>query len=139
MTVTSLQLAADLTDLKFVATVDVPMLAYTFARLNAILYNSRFEDLFAFDQSDPSVDPVGPAWQGMRDDLQDILGNTARVLDDVSAALLHVVDAYAASDHQAGDILTQVWRNGPPELATGEALPPGLAPTVFLSTEGETP
>ena len=127
------QLAADLSQLKLIGVVDLPTLAYIYAEMNNVVADTA-NDADAFAQPSSVSNQVGPIWTAVRDRLQNILGNTATALDDAGRAVLHIVDAYAATDAEAAQALDKIWIDGPPEamLVPAELLPPGPPAPVKL-------
>ena len=134
MAKTGWQLAADLSQLKVVATVDLPMLGFNYAELNRAVAGTAEQETEAFVQPIGSggMDQVFGEWTSLRDQLQNILGRTANVLQATGQVLAHIVDVYAATDRDAARSLESVWRNGPPQLDPTEQVPPGPPPDVDL-------
>jgi hypothetical protein len=134
MAQTGWQLAADLSDLKVIGVVDLPMLAYTYAAANQSVHATSDTDPDAFARpGGGGWDDVYATWTGLRNQLQDAFGNTANILEDLGATMVHVVDAYTATDTQAATSLASQWKDGPPGLNSLERQPEGPPPAVTIS------
>ncbi len=129
MSLSGYQLAADLSELKMIGAVDLPQLEHTYFTLNRAVANTADRDEVAFQQPDGGMCQVRGPWSSLRDDLALVLGMVANNLDTAGAVMLHIVEAYAASDAAAATSLEQAWRNGPPIVDPAER-PPAPAPRV---------
>jgi hypothetical protein len=120
--------------LKVVGSVDLPAMAYTFAALNNIIDGTSGHDNDAFGREGfGDLDQVYPEWSELRDSLQNIFGRTATNIQTAGNVVLHVVEAYAATDEEAKRSLDSIWKQGPPpSLHEGENPPPGEPPAVVL-------
>jgi hypothetical protein len=120
------EFAVDLSDLKTIASVDLPAISYTFAELNNVVARTNEHDREAFAlEGAGGLDQVHPEWSYLRDLLRYFLGETSLNLQIAADVLLSVVDAYANTDAEAKRSLEAAWRGGPPALQDGEVPPPG--------------
>ncbi|MFG2039122.1 hypothetical protein [Dactylosporangium sp. NPDC048998] len=119
-------LAVDLSRLRMIGTVDLPLMAYVYASLNNLVADSA-NDAAAFAQPVVASDQAGPIWTELRNLLQNALGNTSAVLDETGHTILRIADLYAETDAAAAQELNNVWAGGPPAqlFVSGELLVPG--------------
>lgn len=125
------QFAADLSELRTIGVVDLPAMAYTFATLNNTIDGTTAHDNDGFG-TETGLDQVYPEWSALRDSLQNLFGKTSQNIQVAGDVVVHIVDAYAASDDGARRDLENAWKNGPPSLQDGEKPPPGEPPAVVL-------
>jgi hypothetical protein len=124
--------AADLSDLRTVGAVDLPAIAYTFAALNNVVDATAGEDRNGFGWESGGMSQAYQPWAQLRDSLQNLLGQTSQNLELAAAAVVTIVETYAASDDEAARSLQAAWNSGPPPLLDGEHVPPGPPPAVVL-------
>jgi hypothetical protein len=129
------QLAADLSQLRIIGTIDLPALGYTYSRVNNAIAGTAVIDVDAFGQpgGGGGMSQAYPAWTALRDDLQNHFGQAAADMHAAATVMLHIVDAYIAADTLARDSLAAAWQDGgPPDgaLDSNEKVPPPL-PIVF--------
>jgi hypothetical protein len=110
------ELAVDLSQLRLVGEVDLPMMVYTYSALNNKVAGTADQDSAAFQArgGGGGFDQVAGEWTALRDRFQNILGRTANAMDAAGQAVVHIVAAYVASDTGARDSLASAWRDGPP-------------------------
>ncbi|MGI5238576.1 hypothetical protein [Dactylosporangium sp. CA-139066] len=106
-------LAVDLSQLRMIGTVDLPLMAYVYASLNNLVVDSA-DDAVAFAQPAVASDQAGPVWTELRNVLQNALGNTSTVLDEAGHTILRIADLYAETDGAAAQELNSVWAGGTP-------------------------
>jgi hypothetical protein len=119
-------LAADLSELMMIGTVDLPTLAYVYAEMGRRLAVSN-EDGPAFAVAGASgSDQVGVAWTALRDRLEGILSGTSQALSAAGDTILYIAQQYENTDQDAKASLQSVWANGVPrdKLGPSEILPP---------------
>jgi hypothetical protein len=127
------QLAADLSNLKVVGDVDLPMLAFTYAVLNNSVASTTDYQAEAFASPGGGTDQAFEGWTWLRDQLQNVLGETAYTLDITGQVVSHIVDAYRATDTTAAQDLDNVlWKDGPPLSPSEKQPPPGAPPDVVI-------
>ncbi|WP_433361089.1 hypothetical protein ACQPZX_27865 [Actinoplanes sp. CA-142083] len=111
------QFAAELSQLRVVGRVDLTALSTTYAKMNNAVDSTADGEAAAFQAPGGGVAASQAAWTGLRDDLQNILGNTSTAFLEAGVVIEHIVDAYIATDEGARDSLTAAWANGqPPDL-----------------------
>lgn len=126
------EFAADLSDLKTVGVVDLPAMAYTFAALNNVVDRTIGNDSNGFAWESGGMSQVYAPWSQLRDDLQNLLGQTSQNIQAAAAAIVQIVDAYASTDAAAADSLNAAWDSGQLPLVEGEHAAPGTPPEVVL-------
>jgi hypothetical protein len=108
------QFAAELSHLRIVGRVDLPELSFTYASMNQALNSTAAGEAAAFQAPGGGVAASRAGWAELRDDLQNIFGQTSTHLIDAGVVVEHVVDAYVASDEGARTGLEAAWATGPP-------------------------
>jgi hypothetical protein len=139
----SAELAADLSALLAIGRVDLPQIAFIYTTLNNDVAGNADNDMAAFDTGYAPRGSAGDlsgevysAWSELRNLLQDTLGYAAQGASTAGAAIVSIVDAYAATNTAAAVSLRSVWANGiPPGLSVDQDEPlPAVLPTVKLSS-----
>lgn len=135
-------LAADLSELYALGRVDLPELAYLYARLNNDVAGTATVESVAFGGG-CAPDGIGglqatayTSWAALRDVLQNALADTATGAEDAGRAVVAIADAYAATDAEAAASLRAAWQHGEPAAATfdDESQLPTTPPPVTRST-----
>jgi hypothetical protein len=115
------EMAADLSELKIVGSVDLPTIGYTYATMNQAINGTAAYDRAAFETPGGGIASTRAAWSALRDDLQTVLGRTANNMQQAAAVMMNAVEAYAEHDRAAGQSLREAWRNGQPGVVDAEA------------------
>jgi hypothetical protein len=132
---------ADLSQLMAVGRLDLPSLAYIYARVNReVAATGDYDDKTFAPCPSTSVDRMRGPWTDLRDRLQDYLGRGALHLEAAGEAIVHVADTYAASDAATQAALRKAWAHGvppdfgrnPKDIRSPEPLPPA-PPKVVLA------
>jgi len=139
MAVNGQPLAADLERLLALGQVDLPQLAYIYARLNRDLAGTASGDMGAFSPGQAAKgdgDAIGAAyqsWAALRDMLQDALATAALRLEEAGLAIVSIAHTYLATDAEAAAALRALMPGGVPAADRVDDLPttPG---TVVFST-----
>jgi len=128
------QFAAELSQLRIIGRVDLPAMSATYAAMNQAVNSTTNGEASAFQAPGGGTAASHGVWSALRDDLQNILGNTAMNLLDAGVAVEHVVDAYTATDDEAARSLQTVWANGqtPGLQEAEEKFSPGAPPPVVI-------
>jgi hypothetical protein len=119
-------LAADLSELRMIGTVDLPMLAYVYEEMSSNIAGAN-EDASAFAVPGASGnDQVGIAWTALRNRLESILDKTSEALSAAGNTILYIAQQYEDADQDAKASLERVWANGVPmdKLGPTEIIPP---------------
>ena len=132
-------LAADLARLLTLGQVDLPQMAYIYARLNREVAGTASGDVGAFSPGQAAKgdgDAIGAAyqsWAAMRDLLQDALATAALRLEEAGRAIVSIAHTYLATDAEAASALRALLPGGVPAADRLDDLPttPG---TVVFST-----
>jgi len=139
--VTGDSLAVDLSRLAVVGSVALPEIGYVYARLNGEVAGTASGDLDAF-MGGATPKGYGGAtgsmytkWSGLRDELQNVLGNAANGLQEAGHAVMSIVQTYLNSDGRAKASFDQKWLHGPPpdQVPGAEDQLPTTAPPVVLT------
>ena len=132
MSVTEQQFTSDLNELRIIGKMDLPMLALIHAKVNNAVASTSGVDSAAFETSagGPSS-RITDIWRDLRDELQTILGRSAKNLETAGHTICHIADTYAIADGFARDALRSAWRDGtPPLTAAGEHIPTEQLPAL---------
>jgi hypothetical protein len=130
------QFAAELSQLRIVGRVDLPALSSTFAAMNRAVDGTAGGETAAFQAPGGGTAAGHAVWAALRDDFQNILGNTAENMLDAGVTIEHVVDAYAATDDDARASLEAAWANGQsPSLQEAEERYAQSAPPAVVIKE----
>jgi len=135
MALSGYQLAADLSELMAIGKVDLPALGATYAGLNHAVNTTTDHDIAAFSMpGGAGMSAAYQSWSDLRYEMRNIFGTTANNMQTAATVMIHVVEAYAASDQGAADSLHAAWKDGPPVNAVDkdEKIPPGDAPEVVV-------
>jgi hypothetical protein len=115
------QFAAELSQLRIVGRVDLPALSFTFAAMNRAVDSTAAGETAAFQAPGGGTAVSHAVWAALRDDFQNVLGDTAMNVLDAGVTIEHIVDAYLATDEAARTSLEAAWANGqPPSLQEAE-------------------
>ena len=115
------QFAAELSHLRVVGRVDLPALSSTYASMNQAVNSTAVGEAAAFQAPGGGTASSQAVWSALRDDLQNVFGNTATSLLDAGVVIEHIVDAYIATDEAARTSLESAWASGQtPDLQTVE-------------------
>ncbi|GIE84609.1 hypothetical protein [Actinoplanes regularis] len=106
------ELAADLSELKIVGSIDLPTIGYTYATMNQAINGTAAYDRAAFETPGGGIAATQAVWSALRSDLQTILGRTANNMQQAAAVITNAVAAYAEYDQAAGQSLYEAWSNG---------------------------
>jgi hypothetical protein len=130
------QFIADLNELRIIGAMDLPMLGYTYAKVNNAIAGTAGVDSAAFQTSAGGTPSrIADIWRDLRDELQTILGRTAENMHSAGQTVLHIAEAYAATDHSAVAALQHAWQDGrPPGTTEGEHIPAEQPPAVQIPT-----
>ena len=123
------QFGAELSALRLIGEVDLPMLAYTYAVCNNRVAGTATTDYTVFTPREGGGnDQVGADWKALRDTLQNILGRTSTTLTHTGQVMVHIVRSYAATDTESARDLADSWSDGPPgrETEVAPAAPPAV-------------
>jgi hypothetical protein len=131
------QFAAELSQLRVVARVDMPALSATYAKMNQAVDSTAGGEAAAFQAPGGGVSASYGVWAGLRDDLQNIFGNTANAFTQTGVVLEHIVEAYIATDEGARTSLNAAWADGQtPDLQAAELdFSTDPAPAVVLKDD----
>lgn len=115
------QFAAELSQLRVVARVDLPALSSTYAQMNHAVDTTAGGEAAAFQAPGGGSAASHAVWSSLRDDLQNILGNAATTFLETGMVIDHIVEAYIATDEAARTSLNSAWANGQtPDLQQAE-------------------
>ena len=131
------QFAAELSQLRIVARVDLPALSSTFAAMNRAVDSTGAGEAAAFQAPGGGTAASHAVWSALRDDFQNVLGNTATSMLDAGIVVEHIVDAYAATDENARTSLEAAWANGqtPSLQAVEEKFGQSAPPPVVIKDD----
>jgi hypothetical protein len=130
------QFAAELSQLRVVGRVDLPALGYTYTAMNQAVDGTRSQEQAAFAAPGGSTSVAYGIWSSVRDDLQNILGQTANAMHAAGVTIEHIVDAYATADTSAAASLKTAWDNGQtPDLTAAETTFRTETPAVVLKDQ----
>lgn len=131
------QFAAELSQLRVVGRVDLPAMSATYARMNQAVDSTTAGEPAAFQAPGGGVAASRAVWAELRDDLQNIFGNTATAMLEMGVVMEQVVDAYIATDEAARTSLNAAWANGQtPDLQAAEqAFTQDAPPPVVIKDE----
>ncbi|MEU4219694.1 hypothetical protein [Actinoplanes sp. NPDC026623] len=132
------QFAAELSQLRIVGRVDLPALSSTFAAMNRAVDSTAAGEAAAFQAPGGGTAATHAVWAALRDDFQNVLGNTATGILNAGVAIEHVVDAYVATDEAARTSLESAWANGqtPGLQEAEERFVQGPPPAVVIKDGG---
>jgi len=106
------QFAAELSQLPIVGRFDLTALSATYAKMNNAVDSTAEGEAAAFQAPGGGVAASQAVWTALRDDLQNVLGNTSTAFLEAGVVIEHIVDAYLATDEAARDSLNAAWANG---------------------------
>lgn len=130
------QFAAELSQLRIVGRVDLPELGFTYAAMNNAVAGTQDDEQWAFAAPGGGTAVARGVWSSLRDDLQNLLGQTANAMHAAGTTIEHIVDAYAAADTEAGNALNSAWANGQtPNLTDAETGFHREPPHVVLTSQ----
>lgn len=124
------QMAADLSDLRALAQVDLPGIQAIYEGLYKGVAGTAGNDVAAFSGygggAGYAVGELAGEWTVARNLLQDALGASVTALGLASQAISAIADAYGNADTAARDQVDAAWRNGIPanEVLYPEEEPP---------------
>jgi hypothetical protein len=125
------QFGAELSALRLIGEVDLPMLAYTYAVCNNNVAGTASSDPAAFTpRENGGNNDVGAEWTALRDRLQNILGHTSNTLTQTAQVIMHIMRTYEATDAESARYVADAWGDGAPGRSTEVA--PGSPPPVVL-------
>jgi len=132
------QFAAELSHLRVVGRVDLPTLSSTYVSMNQAVNSTAGGEAAAFQAPGGGTAASHAVWSALRDDLQNVFGNTATGLLDAGVVIEHIVDAYLATDGAARTSLESAWANGQtPDLqAVEETFSRSAPPPVVIKETG---
>ncbi|MEU8236405.1 hypothetical protein AB0C12_43010 [Actinoplanes sp. NPDC048967] len=132
------QFAAELSQLRIVGRVDLPALSSTFAAMNRAVDSTAGGETSAFQAPGGGSAASHAVWTALRDDFQNVLGNTATNILDAGVTIEHIVDAYLTTDEAARTSLEAAWANGQtPNLQEAEEkFAQNTPPTVVIKDDG---
>jgi hypothetical protein len=124
------ELGADLIQIKMIGTVDLPALGHTYTTIGSAIASTASDSGAFARQGGPNL--IAGPWTALRDQLLGIFAGTADNLQATSAVMIHIVEAYAATDSAAANTVAGAWRDGQPS-------PDQLLPSEKAYVEATSP
>lgn len=125
---------SDINALYIIGRMDLPLMGLTYARLNNAVAGTVAGEQAAFQEA-PGGPParIAGLWRIVRDDLQNILGQSAADLHAAAATMVHIAEIYEQTDTDNGRaILAADWGPGgsPRGTVDGERIPAVAPPPI---------
>ncbi|GAA1604646.1 hypothetical protein [Actinoplanes couchii] len=128
---------SDINALHIIGRMDLPLMGLTYARLNNAVADTATGEQAAFQEA-PGGPParIAGLWRIVRDDLQNILGQSTENLHAAAATMVHIAETYEQTDTDSGKaILATDWGPGgsPSGTIDGERIPDEAQPPVRIA------